>query len=270
MKKKMKQSLLFMMRTFWAFVALGAMHISVEAQIAGVRPGKGESRNESAAAESAQNPKSAAGTSADMYKKVYEMAVKYADMATAVNAAYYILAQNPDDVAWKDTLAGLYFSMQAFPQALQLSSEVLAKQPDNRRMLELQAIAFQAVGDAKSSLEMYEKLHKLTRSLYHLYQIAVLQYGLKRVGECEASLDQIIAAPEAANETINITSGSNARPLRRDVKLKAAALNVKGVLFKDKGDKANAKKLFEEALKIEPEFELAKNNMEELDKDEKK
>ncbi|MCS7086074.1 MAG: tetratricopeptide repeat protein, partial [Bacteroidia bacterium] len=67
-----------------------------------------------------------------------------------------------------------------------------------------------------------------------------------------------------------ITSGSNARPIRQEVKFKAAALNVKGVLYKDKGDKASAKKFFEEALKIEPEFELAKNNLEELNKEEKK
>lgn len=240
---------------------------AANAQIAGVRPSKGDARSETSTPETAQSPKAAAS---DAHKKVYELAIKYTDMAAAVNAVYYILAQNPDDMAWKDTLAGLYFSMQAFPQALQLSAEVLAKQPDNRRMLELQAIAFQAVGDAKSSLEMYEKLHKLTRSLYHLYQIAVLQYSLKRVGECETSLEQIISAPEAQTETISITAGTNARPIRQEVKLKAAALNVKGVLVKDKGDKAGAKKLFDEALKIEPEFELAKNNIDELAKDDKK
>ncbi len=235
------------------------------AQIAGVRPSKGEPKNEAP-----QTPQTSQSPASDAHRKVYELAVKYNDMAAAVNAVYYILAQNPDDLAWKDTLAGLYFSMQAFAPALQLSSEVLAKQPENRRMLELQAIAFQAVGDAKSSLEMYEKLHKLTRSLYHLYQIAVLQYGLKRVGECEATLEQIISAPEAQTETVSITAGTNARPIRQEVKLKAAALNVKGVLFKDKGDKAGAKKLFEEALKVEPEFELAKNNIDDLAKDDKK
>jgi hypothetical protein len=60
-------------------------------------------------------------------------------------------------------------------------------------MLEMAAISKQSLGALKESLADYESLYKQKPDLYSLYQIATLQYQLKRYGESVISCDQIIA-----------------------------------------------------------------------------
>ena len=47
----------------------------------------------------------------------------------------------------------------------------------------------------------------------------------------------------------------------KEYNLKAALFNLKGLVYKVQDDKVNAKKYFEDALKLEPEFLLAKQNL---------
>ena len=54
------------------------------------------------------------------------------------------------------------------------------------------------------------------------------------------------------------------------VPLKAAIWNLKGVVFMDMNENDKAKKYFSETLKIFPEFELAKNNLQLLENRSKK
>jgi tetratricopeptide (TPR) repeat protein len=46
--------------------------------------------------------------------------------------------------------------------------------------------------------------------------------------------------------------------------MRVPILNLKGVVYRDQGDKVNAKKYFEEALKLAPDFVFAKENMDTL------
>ncbi len=47
----------------------------------------------------------------------------------------------------------------------------------------------------------------------------------------------------------------------QEVGMKAAALNLKGMIYLDQGSKAEAKTAFEEAIQLEPNFSLAKENL---------
>jgi tetratricopeptide (TPR) repeat protein len=194
--------------------------------------------------------------------KMYNMALEYGDYGVAINTLYTILADNPNDMALKDSLASLYFNSRAYPQAILVAREILAKNPKDKKMLELTAISYQNIGGAKEALETYETLYKESQMVYHLYQIAVLQYQIRRFGECEASLARILKDPASANEKVVINVN---RTERQEVPMHAAVYNVLGMLALEQSDEASAKKAFEKALSIDGEFVLPKGNLEAME-----
>jgi len=155
----------------------------------------------------------------------------------------------------------LYFNAGAYVQTILLGKEIMEQKPDNKEVLELVAVSEQNLGAQKEALEHYEQLYQLTQSPFHLYQIASLQYSLKRYGECEMSVNRILADPAAGEEMVGITIGKGQT---QKVPLKAAAYNMKGVIAMDLSKNDIAKNNFEEALEIFPEFQLASLNLKSL------
>jgi len=193
------------------------------------------------------------------FRTMLNNSLKYNDISTAIIACHYLLAINPQSVGLKDTLAMLYFESRSFVQTIMLAGEILQANPDNDKILEIQAIAQQNLGLIKESLETYEKLYRKSKSLLHLYQIATLQFTLKRYGECEATIVEILRDPKSEQEKVNVIIGNQGQ---QEVILKAAALNMAGVVYMEQKQDDKAKKFFEEASKIDKDFLLPKGNLE--------
>lgn len=190
--------------------------------------------------------------------KTYHSALKYYDIQSGITALYTALAIKPERIDLRDSLALLYFAGQRFAQANAFAEELLKENPKRSDMLEIAAISKQSLGAVKESLTDYENLYKESKSVYHLYQIATLQYQLKRVGEATESLSQIIASPDADKQEVSITASNNQS---QNVPLKAAAYNVRGIIAMDLNNETVAKQNFEAALQIFPDFVLAKGNL---------
>ncbi len=193
--------------------------------------------------------------------KIYKTAILFGDYEVARNAVFALITKYPARIDYLDTLARIYFSTGAYSQALLSANIYLERDPQSIPMMELSAICQGAINNHKESLEMYEKLYAKTKSIYHAYQIAVLQYTLKRLGECEITVNQVISDPKSAGDKININIDQQNS---QEVPLAAAALNLRGVLQKELNKPDKAKEDFEAALKIFPEFALAKNNLESM------
>ena len=190
--------------------------------------------------------------------KIYHIALSFADYEVAKNAMFSLIVKNPSRIDYLDSLARIYFSMNAYPQCLAAAEFVLKAQPDNQQMMELSAICQNAMKNEKEALEMYDKLYAKSKSVYHLYQIAVLQYSLQRNGECKTSIETILADKDAPNQKMQISyDEQNAQ----NVPLIAAAYNLRAVLEKDLKETDKAKADFEAAIKAYPDFKLAKNNL---------
>jgi tetratricopeptide (TPR) repeat protein len=123
--------------------------------------------------------------------------------------------------------------------------------------LEIAAYSLEQVGAIDRALPHFESLHLLTGDNFSLYKSGFLQYQLKRYDEAmnsanmlikNAKPDEKIGFPKSQTETI-------------EVGMKAAALNLKGMIYLDKGSKTEAKTAFQEAVQLEPNFELAKENL---------
>lgn len=200
------------------------------------------------------------------HMKVYQMARQYSDFRMAANALYYELADQPDNMALKDSLCVMYFAMGANMQAIVLGNEILAKDANNQRILEVVSISYQNLGAAKEALEQYEKLYALSKSAYHLYQIATIQYTLQRTYECQMSLTQLINHPDAEKEQVAITID---RGRQQQVMVKAAAYNVMGVMQKEAGNLEAARTSFNQALAVQKDFVLPQANLQLMDQEAK-
>lgn len=195
--------------------------------------------------------------------RVYGNAVSLGDFYTAITAIHYKYAKDTN-IRWLDTLSRLYFTGNMIRQAILTAEIVIQRQPNNISMLELLALSYSGLGDSKSALAKYEKLFELTQKPYYQYQCAVEEFNLGRVGECEARVKAIQSNPAAEKEKISINPGQGTPP--EQVPIKAAALNLLGVMQMKLGKNEDAKKSFEASLKLAPEFSLAKGNLDALNK----
>ncbi|WP_040671063.1 tetratricopeptide repeat protein [Nitritalea halalkaliphila] len=65
---------------------------------------------------------------------------------------------------------------------------------------------------------------------------------------------------QSAEEKIGFNLGDNQT---QEISLRAAALNLKGLVYVAQGSKSDAVAAFQEALALEPEFRLAQENLKE-------
>ncbi|GIV23499.1 MAG: tetratricopeptide repeat protein [Bacteroidia bacterium] len=215
-------------------------------------------------AQKKKDPAPAPASAPSPAQKVYAQAVAYGDLLTQIYALHWRLATEGPSFGLRDTLAQTYFQAGLYRQAIAVADELLKEQPRNADLAELKALAYFYLQDTKNALEAYEKLYEITQSPLHLYQVITLQFNLQRYGECQANIDKLLANPEADRLTVRISTPDGQT---QEVPLRAAAWNVRGVLYRLQKEPEKARTSFEEALKIAPTFLLAKGNLEDLNKE---
>ena len=195
------------------------------------------------------------------HKKVVTQALTYSDMVTAINSMHHIVAAEGENSTYKDSLAIAYFRMGNYTSSHLLSKELLTKKPTDVGLLEINAVSLQQLGAAKEAIAAYETLFAQTKNMYHGYQLATIQLGIKRLAEAQAVISQAINCEEIENAALPFPVGENQN---QNVPLKAAAYNLQGLIAFQLKDFENAKLSFNEALKIEPKFALAAKNAKDI------
>lgn len=192
---------------------------------------------------------------------IYERAGKYMDPMTQIYALYWRIATEGATFFLLDTLAQLYFRAGLYQQAIAVTEDLIQEQPRHVESWEIRALSYFYLQDTRKALEAFEKLYELTQLPQHLYQVITLQFNLQRYGECQANIERLLSSPEAEKATVRITAPDGKT---QEVPLKAAALNVRGVLYRLQKEPDKAESAFKEALKVYPDFILAKGNLEDL------
>lgn len=190
-------------------------------------------------------------------RSILTRALNYSDLDAARNSLFTLIELEPANIALKDTLAMVYFKSGAYVQCVLIGEEIMKSNPKNMTVLELKAISALNLGLNKESLKDYETIYAETKEIYYLYQIATIQYRMKRYGECEENLSIIANDPKSNQEKVTITIQQS----NQEVVMKAAVYNMMGVIQQDLGDATKAEAYFKQALSLEPDFVLAKNNL---------
>jgi tetratricopeptide (TPR) repeat protein len=193
------------------------------------------------------------------YFAKYAAASRWNDMSVARDALYDLIVENPSSDSLMFTLAYFYFQNQSYASTLLISQDLLARDAKNATYLELAAVSAQELGVHDKALQHFESLYLVSNNIATLYQIAFLQFNLKRYTECLASVNILLGKPEASttNVVFNDPQGK-----QKEYPMKVAIINLKGLVALEQGDKVAARKSFNEALALAPDFVPAKDNLE--------
>lgn len=187
----------------------------------------------------------------------YQLAMRYNDAQVAKANLYELMLRNPEDIRYPELLANLYFEGGQPTSAALVALDILKVNDKNIPALEVAAYSLEQLGAYDRALPHFESLYLLTGDNFSLYKSAFLQYNLKKYPEAMNSVNMLvknvkpedkIGFPKSQTET-------------QEISMKAAALNLKGMIYLEQDSKADAKTAFDEAISLEPEFELAKENL---------
>ncbi|CAN5498614.1 hypothetical protein BH10BAC4_BH10BAC4_26610 [soil metagenome] len=192
------------------------------------------------------------------FVRKYSFASRWNDMEVAKDALYDLIVEYPGSDSLIYALALDYYQNEKYPSAVLVGQDLLNRTPKNPRVLELVAAGYELLNITDRALQNYESLFLVTSNNLTLYKMAFLQYTLKRYPECITNADILLAKPEI--DTLKV-SYNDAQGKPKEYILKVALLNLKGLVYKDQSDKVNAKKFFDQALALAPDFVAAKENL---------
>lgn len=198
-----------------------------------------------------------------LFHNNYNLATRYNDYDVARSSLYSLINLEPNNDSLKFNLAYLYFDSRKYPSTILVCMDILARNPQHVPSLEMSAISFEELGIKDKALASYEKLYIATENLETLYKVIYLQYDLKRFAECNVNIDILLNDPMANDKLVTMQITDNEQ---KQFPLKAATLNIRGLVKKAQGDKAGAKKDFKAALELAPEFIFASENLTDIDK----
>ncbi|WP_339879782.1 tetratricopeptide repeat protein [uncultured Algoriphagus sp.] len=187
----------------------------------------------------------------------YQLAMRYNDMASAKTSLYNLIVRNPEDVRYVEMLGTVYYeSGQAMSAAL-VAMDVLKVNDKSITSLEIAAYSLEQVGALEKSLPYFESLYLLGGDNFSLYKSGFIQYSLKKYPEAMNSVNMLVknAKPE------DKVGFPKSQTETQEISMKAAALNLKGMIYLDQGSKVEAKAAFQEAVSLDPAFDLAKENL---------
>ena len=190
-------------------------------------------------------------------KAVYKKALKNYDIDAAKNAVYRILELEGEKSQYLDTLAYIYFRQQNYLSCLQVSNKIL-KQKEKNDILEFKAVSLEKLNDIKSAIDVYEKIYAINKDVFSAYKLAELQHRLRRDAEAFSTLKS--AENLKFPEKTTITFPASQKGQAQNVPFKAAFYNLMALTAYDLHNYDMAIKYYDEALKIFPDFFLAKQN----------
>lgn len=191
-------------------------------------------------------------------QKIYQMALRYNDPSIAKARLYDLIERNPQDPRYRELLGNIYFDMEQYSSAALVALDLLKINDKSVPALQIAAYSLEQLGALDKALPHFESLHLLSGDLFSLYKTSYLQYSLKKYEEALNSINMLIKNKKSTEEKLAFPKKDNTN---QEVTMQVAALNLKGLIYKDQGNIEEAKAAFDEALKTSPDFEMAKENL---------
>lgn len=196
-------------------------------------------------------------------KQIVKMAKNIGDPNVATLSMYKIIALEGENSTYKDSLAYVYFSSRRYAPSFMMASEVLKRDPKHKEMLEIKAASLESLGAYAKAAESYKELFAETNNNFHGYSLAKLQFSTKKYEEAYKTLQKIEKLNDSGKYKVTFSINQNHN---QQVELLAAIYYLKGLTAKELNKIPEAKASFEKAYKIQPDFVLAKDQLDDLNK----
>ncbi|SDM37765.1 hypothetical protein [Kriegella aquimaris] len=186
------------------------------------------------------------------YEAFYKEMRLQGDMNGVISALTHLNVLSPSKER-KDTLAYIYANNNKHMQALNTIG-VEKDEADSDLAVQVKAISLKAINQPKRALEQFEILNKRTPSPYLAYELADLKI---QTGDNTGASTNIEYGIANAKDDMKYAFYERQQPY--EVSLKAAFLHLKALVAfnADKENVDAAIALIDEALKIDPSFNLA-------------
>jgi len=195
------------------------------------------------------------------FEAYYKQMKKQGDKQGVINAMTHLDVLEPS-VARKDTLAYIYLSEGQYMQALNTIG--VEKNPTDSDMnVEVKALALKNLNQIEMALEHFEVLYKRNPNVYLAYEMAEMKIQTKDLVGARLNIDYAMA-----NVTEDMKRAFYEQQQPYETSMKAALMYLKGLLTFTENKEANmdaALKFMNDALAIDPNFNLAKISREALE-----
>jgi len=196
-------------------------------------------------------------------KQVLDFARNVGDPEVAVNSLYKLIALEGENSTYKDTLAYIYFSGRKYAPTFMMTTEVLKREPDHMEMLEMNAISLESLGALEKAAEVYTVLLEKTKNNYQGYTLANVYFKMKKFDEAYVAIKNTETLNDEGKYQVTFAINQNHT---QQVELLAAIPYLKGLIEIQLKNNEGAKTSFTQALKVQPDFVLAKENLEAVEK----
>lgn len=193
----------------------------------------------------------------------FNRAMKYNDNFAANQALYNLCVLDPQNDSLLFRLGYRYFESQRYLSAALVCGDAIMLNPENLAAYEVRALSLEQIGAQDKALEDYESLYLRNNNINTLYKIVVLQIDLERYNESKTNLDILLSKKEVEDIKYYFPINENEE---QEVPLRAALHNLKGVVAREQGNIVEARKQFNIALEISPDFVVPKTNLQDLAK----
>ena len=188
--------------------------------------------------------------------KVYKNAKANGDYISCISALNRIMARDEYNMGVYDSLARVYYQAQLFVPAYQVAQKAL-QQSNNDDLVLIAAESSERIGKTPESIDYYlQWLQNHPNEINISYKVATAYFNIKNIPAAKGELAKIIKNPKAKEIGLNFNTDNVAQT----ISYYAAALNVLGFIQMQEKDFIKAEIAFLEALKVHPNFVLAKNN----------
>jgi tetratricopeptide (TPR) repeat protein len=206
---------------------------------------------------------------ADLHKNMFATAMLHRDIGAAIMAGNYVVSIEGDKSTYLDSLAYLYLAANQVQSCEIVCERILKNEPEKLSIVELKGRCLIADNRVFDAIAAYETLFKKTNNISFGFALARLQYTGKRLAEALATVNSALTlkAEDDKQAKVNVSEVSGNKGQTQSVFIKAAMHNLRGLIVYDLDPNANKKEAascFEEALKLEPAYILAKQNKETL------
>lgn len=186
------------------------------------------------------------------YEAFYKQMRQQGDIDGVINAMTHLNVLSPSRERL-DTLAYIYANDNQHSQALNTIG-IEKNDADSDLAVQVKAISLKALNQPKRSLEQFEILNMRTPNAYLAYELADLKI---QTGENDAALVNIEYGIANAKDDMKYAFYERQQPY--ETSLKAAFIHLKALAQynKDRTDLDGAVALIDEALAIDPNFNLA-------------
>jgi len=194
-------------------------------------------------------------------KKIIAKAKRIGDPGVAAYSMYKLIALEGDNSTYKDSLTYMYYSARKYGSCFMMASEVLKRDPKNEAMLELKASSLESLGALDKAMETYKELFELTNNNYHGYNLSKLQLSMNKFDDAYVTIKKVEGLNDSGN--VQVTFSIN-QTHTQQIELLAAIPYLKGLIEEELKKNDEAKLSYQKALKIQPEFVLAKEKLDKL------